>query len=391
MSGLPAQNAIYLGLNLNWKSMSKWIAKKYSSANIDRGIRKAWEEIFKGYQNLNIGSIVTAYPMRTIEQGLLRSESITEVDDPRRFRELGRRSDELSNNSNQQRIIEQTTEKYGDHAVDVVRYKLPIQVNGNNVLVGLELGNFFSQLETILFGPDGNTQRTVCLTDRIVSITGGSKARSAAAVRRTVLSTKGSVTVEPYVTKMREKLHQQANVLVMIDPGRIAAVGMQAWNAYMEMAAGMVAGLVAGPLANANVGDDQIAGDQATDEPLDAKPATDDKEEKSTPDDVSIDDREMKAEINGGIDQELKEVLASTFKPNDIEAMYEEPTLAGFSLSMEPNCCRFRLVIPVDALRQLVKAGTIALNRLPISVEASNIAPDGDDEKMPDDDDEESE
>ncbi len=423
LSSLPPCSGLYLGFQGNQKALSSWLTEitRTTMADKDDDLLSEILELRKSFEELNYGLFTMAFPVHPIEQGLFRSLSIFEVDAPQRAREIGLKLSELTEHltdlpeANKDES-KRSTEKYGEYSVDVNRIKPTITIP--DLLLGVETDDETTPgIESFLYGPDKSVTRTVYLKDRIVECVGGTKSRTAAAVRRIANASGDDIVPEPHFAKLREKLTKKANVLVMIDTGGIVAATMQAWNSYVDLMVAMEAiqpnEIVANrpqdvqfdegvpreiQQDNANVDDNagmnilvapaesltpedvvKLA-ESMTGMPL--MPVWDffvDATEtlESAPMDEAV---EMAPNVIQVLEVQAPEgislnVAQMKFERQEIDSLHATPSLIGFSLALEPQASHLRIVIPVEALQQLLNVGKMMAKNSGITIEEAHLVP----------------
>ena len=339
LSNLPSGNAVYLGMHFNWKSMMQWTARHFHSKATDNDTKQAWKGISKEYQQLQIGTVAIAYPVEPLELGPFRSLCITEVDHPQRYHELEFKAQSVGINSN---VLERSQETLGEYSLDVVRYAPPNLQKVGDVTEEVEQVTF--AVQSAMLGPDGNTQRSVILQDRVVTFHGGAKLNSADVPER-VFSLDRSRVAEPYMARLRDKLDKRANLIVMLDPGRIAAALLVASQTYL--------GVLNEDTFDVAEPNGQVEIKSVAEEEVDEKDSND---RSNEPGPVESDS----ADQSGRSDT----VFGVKFTQQEMDMLRENASLVGFSLSMQPKSCHCRIVIPVDSIHQLVKAGDIVYRRI---------------------------
>lgn len=353
LSSLPASSAVYLGFGGNQKSLAAWVTetKKAIVTSIEPDLAASFDKALNDTEKLNFGSYVMAIPMRPVDQGILRWLSITEVDDPQRARELGVQwksiLDKLTAGEDEGNPVPvESTDMYGEYSADVLSYPKGTAFPYEDDEIG-------QAAEKLLFGPDGIATRTVYLNDRIVESFGGSKIRTAAAIRRIADVSKGSAVDDPAFMKAREKLDKSANLLLMVDASVVAAASMHAWNQYMDIILASVVDQAEGPNA---VVMDEPSGKQPADKSPPKKLTVDDSN-----DDIAV--QAVAMVVDDDVEQIQRQIQQMKFEKDAIDSMNEPASLIGLSLAFEPQAARLKIVIPKMAVKQLVNLGTAIVAR----------------------------
>lgn len=365
LSGLPASSAIYLGLHGDWNSkfFSAKSLQEIADAESDSPASTADEKqsLVERERQLNYGTISIAYPMHPFDQGLLRSVTIKEVNFPELARDLA--ADQLNEStillaSNTTGLPQpvRTTEKYGSLEADVVTLPTSLPDDGP--------ADVTLNLSSLLYGADRLSTRTVYLKDRIVQSVGGSKVRAAAAFRRVLESADQSPTPDHEFAKLRDKLHDEPNMLLMVDTGVLMVSAMQAWNSLvtvmMQDEELEEAEIVLAPMKIERAVEGAIPDEEAKLANLDAKPQI-----------VTVDQENL---ANDAFDVPLAalqvmkvadfETQVPKFDAKDIERIGSAHAMIGCSLKLEPKSSRLRFVVPRQSLRTLVEAGELLFTKM---------------------------
>ena len=311
---LPPSCAVYCGFHGNQRAISSFFTEclKACGEGGDPGFTAAHAEIRRGYEQLNYGTLVAAFPVWPVDRGLLRMISITEVNDPQRARELGLKWMELPPLPGipDTRNVNKTlgVEKFAGHPVDVIASASSIILNPLPIQ-----GQDFDKL---LFGLDGHVTRTIYLKDRIVEATGGTRLEMAATVRLTEAVAADGIKPDhqPLFLKTRKKLGEKSNVVVLVDVN------------------GIVAGLLRAEFP--------VAGQMA----LNAQPAAGVAEQNQQVDDAEKAPEAAEPTMN---DQKIE---------SQIESLKSTASLLGISLTLEPQAARLSLVFPMKSIQGLLSA-----------------------------------
>lgn len=331
LSSLPASSAVTAGFHLNWEAISSWLMDATERAGFlaHKDSIEAMRRLQNEYAQLKYGSVGIALPVFPLDQGLIRSITIREVDQPLRARDLDRKSFELSKTLRNEgedsvSVLTPDGEKYREFSADVTKQASLLQVGE----MDLPIADFQEKLDQWLLGPDGNTSRTVYMKDRVVTTQGGSKLRTVAIVRR-IADSQGQTPVSaPGMQQTRQKLGDTANLIVMADAGGLVAAGMGLWNLMIDQA--MQA-------------ENQVA--IVKDVKHDADDSPD--EDKFGRDDIEIAKKPP-------VPQPPANEVPTKFPDEAIKSLRENPTLIGISFSLEPTGCRNRIVVPIAAMEKLI-------------------------------------
>ena len=124
---------------------------------------KTIEGTLKEMAKLKIGSIVTAFGLGDMDEGAVRSVTMTEVDNPAKMRELSLKTMKAMGTVENQGIkqtftVKPDAEKYGKNSADVVTVKTEVSETDNPFLAAM-----MDRINSAMFGPDGMTTRVVYL------------------------------------------------------------------------------------------------------------------------------------------------------------------------------------------------------------------------------------
>ena len=373
LQSLPSPSAIYVGLHGNWKSLFRGLIQlvKSTSPKDQKEILESQVGLLEQYEQLKYGTLAYAYPLRPYDQGLLRSVTVFEVDQPDRIRELSEKAEELGDRLGPMKrtTVERATESFGDHPVDVRHLGPFFQVQQE----GVPAPDFMSDVDTFLFGPEGNIERTIYLKNRVLQFHGGTKVRAAAALRHAIISANGDQEVDPHFLETRKKLGEKPNLVVLMESGTLAG-GLI--TGYGELLGPMTFGLFGmmngmnGPLIarfeeaemDSGVETAEEGGDVDVTIPLDQPEGSDAKDNVESDPDMP---EEQMAEgglpiAKIGIDVDMTPHI----DPSKLESLYEVPSFIGFSVTFEQQGCRMRTVIPVESIKRFVRAGGILMETM---------------------------
>ncbi len=215
LSSLPAGNLVYFGLAWDmsdFTKLSQWVmgagGAKPEAAD---EIKSSLAEMMK----LKIGTVVSAFGLGDVDEGAVRSVTITEVDKPAKMREVSQKMMKAMGTVETQGLKQTFTlkpdaEKYGKNSADVITVKTEMEVADNPFI-----GQMMERLNTIMFGPDGMTTRVVYLKDRAVQTLGGGKQAMTDVLAAT--DKKPSETTNAPLSQTRGKLSPKANLVFLFD------------------------------------------------------------------------------------------------------------------------------------------------------------------------------
>ena len=362
LSLLPPSSALYWGFQGNQKALTSWTTKylKKITEGTQPGLSPAHEEIRKDYEELNYGAFAIAYPVWPVDQGILRSQTITEVDNPTRARELSAKwlelpdcMAELPGASKAPPIL--GTEKIGDYSADVVKVAFQMEIGA----VPGDADNLKNSIEELLYGPGGATIRTVYLGNRVVDFVGGTKVRMAAAIRHIADPRRADSRNNSQFMKTRELLGKNVNLIAMADIGAVIAGSMFVWNSYIDTTMELMG------VQEMHAGEVELK-EKHFDEglPEEAEVASEGEENAG--------EENMVVQAIG-VDVEFDDVTQMKFEKDEIDSMHATSTLVGLSLAFEPHGSRLRIVIPLDAAQKIAKALSTMTERMGGMIDGAEV------------------
>ena len=356
LAGLPANSVLYFACEGLQQVTTTWFTRAFEliHSESDQTSPNQFSAVRQGYCQLKYGTYAAAFPVFPIDQGYLRFVTNCEVDNPQmaheldvQFANLGEIAGQKSAETNQTpkpTLSTRSTERLGDQSVDTVRQPFPIQLQVSDDPTK-------SQIDVTLLGPDGNVTRTACLQDRIIECVGGTSARAVAAIRRAKDAALGRSVSDSGFSQTRTRLSSKANLILMLDVGGVIAAGMESWNASGVVNSNPVAVRQVLTIQEdaGDAGDVVIAQDIA-----DAKAAAnDDVENDPAVPGVGNDDAEAdEVDVVYKVDQAK------------IEAMRAASAFIGVSVALEREGSRTTLVIPIEAIHNVVKLPSSVLEVL---------------------------
>ncbi|HEY2250962.1 MAG TPA: hypothetical protein VGH74_07865 [Planctomycetaceae bacterium] len=216
LSLLPAGYLGYLGFTWNMSDIAEF--NKYmmgiGGAALKPETAKELEGALADMAKLKISSLATAFGLGDIDEGAVRSVSVTEVDNPAKMRELTQKVIKAMQGVETQGIkqtytVKKDAEKYDKNSADVTTVKTEM-VDQDNPL----MAQMMERMMSAMFGPDGMTTRQVYLKDKVVQTMGGGKQAmkdSLAALEKSSESSKS-----PF-QQSRAKLGAKSNLVVLVD------------------------------------------------------------------------------------------------------------------------------------------------------------------------------
>ncbi len=225
LSSLPAGYLAYFGLSWDmsdFAQLSEWLMGA-GAAGVKPDAAKTIEGTIKEMAKLKIGAIVTAFGLGDMDEGAVRSVTMTEVDNPAKMRELSLKTMKAMGTVENQGIkqtftVKPDAEKYGKNSADVITVKTEVNEADNPFMAAM-----MDRINSAMFGPDGMTTRVVYLKDRVIQTMGGGKQAMndvLASVDKKMAESGKSPTQQT-----RTKLAPKSNLLVLWDiPGTVAKI-----------------------------------------------------------------------------------------------------------------------------------------------------------------------
>ena len=223
LSTLPAGYLLYFGLTWDMSDFAKlnqWLIGFSNSAvkpEAAKELKAALDEVAK----LKIGSLVTAFGLGDVDEGAVRSVSVTEVDNPAKMRDLSQKVMKAMQGAETPGIkqtfdVKKDAEKYGKNSADVITVKTEA-TDADNPLMAAQM----ARLMALMFGPDGMTTRAVYLKDKVVQTLGGGKPAMTDALA--AADQKPADSAKSQVHQSRAKLGAKSNVVVLLDLANLIA------------------------------------------------------------------------------------------------------------------------------------------------------------------------
>jgi hypothetical protein len=225
LSSLPAGYLAYFGLSWDmsdFTQLSEWLMGA-GATGVNPEAAKTIEGTLKEMAKLKFGAIVTAFGLGDMDEGAVRSVTMTEVDNPAKMRELSLKTMKAMGTVENQGIkqtftVKPDAEKYGKNSADVVTVKTEVNEADNPFMAAM-----MDRINSAMFGPDGMTTRVVYLKDRVVQTMGGGKQAMNDVLAS--LDKKVSDAAKSPVQQTRGKLAPKSNLLVLWDlPGTLAKI-----------------------------------------------------------------------------------------------------------------------------------------------------------------------
>ncbi|MCA9067508.1 MAG: hypothetical protein KDA84_01195, partial [Planctomycetaceae bacterium] len=174
------------------------------------------------YGKLKFGSMAMSFGLENTPKGVLRAFSIVDVDNPKMVQKLTQQGIQVMTNYEVGGIKAKTTyepeaETYGNRKADVTRLTYEYDKQTNPFQAQIQ-----SQINEILYGPDGMVTRTFYTNNVVAQSIGGDK--TTAQELLSAMDGKTNAGNNPAFQVTRKKLLSKANFIGMIDvPGVIAS------------------------------------------------------------------------------------------------------------------------------------------------------------------------
>ena len=224
LHSLPAGYLGYLGFTWDMTEVSKlsqWMMGA-GAAKLKPETAKELEAALAETSKLKISSLATAFGLGDIDEGAIRTASITEVDSPAKLRELTLKIIKAMQNVENQGIkqtfdIKKDAEKYGKNMADVTTVKTEVVDLQDPIMAQMV------RMTATMFGSGGMTTRSVYLKDKMVQTMGGGQ--QAMTDTLAALEQKPSESSQSPFQQARAKLGAKANLVVLFDaPNTVAKI-----------------------------------------------------------------------------------------------------------------------------------------------------------------------
>lgn len=216
---LPAGDLGYLGLHGDLTELAQF-GIKMSSAFLgdDEKTAKEFQSVIADMQKLKYGAIASSFGLGPVDEGALRTATITEVNEPAKMRELSQKLFKAmgtvqTGTMKQTYALKPDSEKLGQNSVDVLTVTMDL---------GEAAGPEAAMMERFLkalYGPEGGVTRMTYLKDKAVQTNGGGKPALEKVLA--ALDKKGDTIggAAPFA-EARKRLGDKSNLLVLFDlPG----------------------------------------------------------------------------------------------------------------------------------------------------------------------------
>jgi hypothetical protein len=219
LASLPAGGLGYFGLHGDLTELAQW-GMKMSAAFLGDNEQSAKElqGVLADLQKLKYGVIASSFGLGAVDEGALRTATITEVSEPSKLRDLSQKLFKAmgtiqSGAMKQTYAIKPDAEKSGQNSVDVLTVTMEL-----GDAAGPEAAMMERFLKT-LYGPEGAVTRMTYLKDRAVQANGGGKMALEKVLAALEKKTDTIGSAAPY-EEARKRLSDKSNLLVLFDlPG----------------------------------------------------------------------------------------------------------------------------------------------------------------------------
>jgi hypothetical protein len=214
---LPAGNLGYVGMKGDLSDLMQFAAKAMGAVQPGSGqANKDVQATIAEMQKLKFGTISSAFGLGSVEEGALRSVTVTEVSEPAKVRDLSRKlfkamGAQETGGLKQTYEIKPDAEKHGQNVADLVTVKTELGDTGDPAAA-----ETMGRLMKTMYGPEGMVTRSVYLKDKVVQTAGGGKGALDQALSTLEKSADSAGAAEPY-QKARGRLGEKANLVVLFD------------------------------------------------------------------------------------------------------------------------------------------------------------------------------
>lgn len=211
---LPAGAFAYYGISGGMDKLMKWSSKLTTGMIQDPDEREKVESYFDQLNEVSFGSLVGNMKFQESDSGIIQAASLAKADPIDKLREFMRNSTESIQTMELPGMTQTTTiqpeaETYGDLKADLVTVEQEFTADGVQ-------GGMKQMMSDALFGPQGMQSRVLYFDDEYLTVMGGGKAATQAAID--ARNSPGN----PQLAEPRKQLMEQANLIVLFDlPGGI--------------------------------------------------------------------------------------------------------------------------------------------------------------------------
>jgi len=223
----PEDNLAYFGAHGNFAALIRWgLTLTKAMVRDDDVTKHTIDELLRGYADLKFGDHLFSFDLTESEEGALQTVTVLDVSPIEKMRDLMHKGFESAalfqfGGIKQEVEFKSAAEQHGSHAADVVVIKLPL--DETNDPTGLQ-----KRMTTVMYGPDGMTQRYVYLPDRMVQTVGGGKAAMTEALRALKIKRAGRSRSRNRegIQPTRRQLAKKANILALVDIPRMVVAAL---------------------------------------------------------------------------------------------------------------------------------------------------------------------
>jgi hypothetical protein len=221
LSSLPAGSLAYFGMQGDTSDLMAFAGGFMSVfAGENKDAAAELQSTIDAVAKLKFGMIGSSFSLGNLEQGAIRTVTITEVSEPAKMRELTQRMYKVmskieTGGVKQTYELKADAEKFGRNSADVLTMTTET-ADANDPSVEM-----VNRMMKMMYGPEGMTTRQVYLKDRVVQTMGGGKEAMSGALAATEQS--GGTTKDKVMQQARGRLSDKANMIVLFDlPGTVA-------------------------------------------------------------------------------------------------------------------------------------------------------------------------
>lgn len=218
LATLPAGGLGYLGLHGELSDLMQFGMQMLAGA-VDEKNAKEFQGALADIQKLKYGAIVSSFGLGSIEEGAIRSVSLTEVNEPSKLRSLTAALMKAmgtveSGGMKQTYSLKPDAEKHGQNSADLLTVKVEPAEGGDPAT-----GEMLERFMKAMYGPEGMITRTVYLKDKVVQANGGGKEALDTALAALDKTSDAVGSAAPF-QQARGRLADKANLVVLFDlPG----------------------------------------------------------------------------------------------------------------------------------------------------------------------------
>lgn len=225
---LPPNKLMYVGMHCDITALTKWGMELTSAMLKDEKVKQQMQEVLKAFQEVKFGGMVMGFGLGDLEHGALQTVTFTEVTPVEPIRDLSRKTTQALGQMSfagikQQMELKPDAETYGQHSADILTLKTEVDAQADPL--GIQ-----KQIMSMMYGPEGMTQRIVYLNNGMVQTMGGGRKAMEEALKSLEAPSKSSSDepANPTLDLTRSQLSAKANLVWLMDvPGLVSdALGL---------------------------------------------------------------------------------------------------------------------------------------------------------------------